>query len=77
MRSMRYHIAADSGFSYRSLRREDRVRKANRASQLNDEDSARTRERDAESEGEISRKGTETRGVKRIWSSRLKGVPPR
>ena len=34
-----------AGFSYRSLRREDRVRKANRASQLNDVDSARTRER--------------------------------
>ena len=36
-----------TGFSYRSLRREDRVRKANRASQFNDVDSARTRERDA------------------------------
>ena len=34
-----------AGESYRSLRREDRVRKANRALQLNDGDSARTRER--------------------------------
>ena len=34
------------GFSYRSLRREDRIRKANRESQLNDVDSARIRERE-------------------------------
>ena len=47
-------------FSYRSLRRVDHVRKANRASQLNDGDSVRTRE------GEIARKETETGGLKRI-----------
>ena len=33
-----------AGSSYRSHSREDRVRKANRASQLKDADSARTRE---------------------------------
>ena len=33
-----------AGSSYRSHRREDRVRKAKRASQLNDADSARMRE---------------------------------
>ena len=37
-------------FSYRSLRRVDRVRKANRASQLNNGDSVRTRERRREGE---------------------------
>ena len=34
-----------AGFSYRLLRREDRVRKASRTSQLNDVDSVRTKER--------------------------------
>ena len=34
-----------AGFSYRSLRRVDHDRKANRASQLNDGDSTRKRER--------------------------------
>ena len=34
-----------AGSSYRLHRREDRVRKAKRESQLNDADSARTRER--------------------------------
>ena len=62
-------------FSYSSLRRVDSVRKANRALQLNDGDSARTR--DTESEGEIARKETEIGGMKRIWCSRLKGVPQR
>ena len=37
----------------------------------------RERERDTESEGEIARKETEIGGVKRIWGSRLKGVPQR
>ena len=46
-------------FSYSSLKRVDHFRKANRASRLNVRDSARTRERDAESEGEIAWKETE------------------
>ena len=37
----------------------------------------RERERDAGRDCEIARKETETRGVKRIWGSRLKGAPPR
>ena len=55
----------------------DNVRKANRASQLNVGDSARTRERRRESEGEIAWKETEIGGVKRIWGSRSKSVPQR
>ena len=45
--------------------------------QLNVGDSARTRERDAESEGEIAWKETEIGGVKRIWGSRLGSAPQR
>ena len=55
----------------------DRVRKENRASQLNVGDSARARERDAESEGEIAWKETETGGVKRNWGRQLKSAPQR
>ena len=62
-------------FSYRSLRREDRVRKANKESQLNDVDSARTR--DTVRDGEIVRKEIETSGVMCIWGSRLKSAPQR
>ena len=62
-----------TGFSYRSLRREDRIRKANRASQLNDVDSARTR--DIVRDGERARKETESSGVKRICGSRLESAP--
>ena len=61
------------GSSYRSHRREDCIRKANRASQLNNADSARTRERD----GEIARQETGTSGLKHIWGSQLKSAPLR
>ena len=61
---MRYHIAADC--CYKSHRREDRVRKANIASQLRTQ---RERERDVGRESETARKETETGGVKRIWGS--------
>ena len=70
---MRYPIVAEREIVTFHLRRADRVRKANRASQLKVGDSPRTRET-LRMRMRLHRKQANGR-VKRIWGSRLGSAP--